>query len=118
MGTTQDVKDRIPGLQFKVAASTHGKKTVSGTRHGHIELRCEYTDVTLFNAAVDKLNGFKVFGSLSDEIVDALGAELDDTDDKLKQALDENRRLIAEGLKKDQEIERLRGLLQTIEAEL
>lgn len=118
MGTTQDVKDRIPGLQFRLESQTYGKKTAGGTQHGHITLHCEYTDVTLFDTAASKLNGFKVFGSLSDEIVEAISAELDDTDSKLQKALDEGARLRLELGEKEAEISRLRGLLQSIEREL
>ncbi len=118
MGTTKDVKDRLPGLQFRVEAATQGKKTASGTQHGIITLRCEYRDVTLFEAAVEKLNGFKLFGELAQEIVDALGSELDETDSSRKAALREVERLTAEGKEKDAEITRLRALLDVIEVEL
>ena len=118
MATTADVKKSLPGIQFRVESSTKGAKTLVGTQHGTIQLRCEFTEPELFDAAIQKLNGFKIFGELAQEIVDALGDELDNTDKDLKAALIENENLTADNLKKDREIERLRGLLQNLEDEL
>ena len=72
----------------------------------------------MFDAAIKKLDGFKVFGELAEEMVDALSEELDNTDSGLKTALAENVNLTAIIAERDQEIERLRSLLQSIEVEL
>lgn len=118
MGTTDDVKKRLPGLQFRVKKSTKAGKTVAGTQHGYIELRCEFTDVKMFEAAVNKLHGFKIFGELAEEIVDAIGEELDNTHKSLKQVEAEKTELQALNDKLEAENERLRGLLLTIETDL
>lgn len=119
MGSTRDVKDRIPGLQFRLESKQSlPKKTASGTFHGFIHLACEYKDVKLFEAAAEKLNGFKVFSDLSEEIVDAISEELDNTDKDLKAALIENENLTATILEKNAEIARLNGLLQVIDRDL
>lgn len=118
MGNTADVKAALPGIQFRVEDSTKGAKTLAGTQHGIIKLRCEFTEPELWDAAIQKLDGFKVFGDIAGEIVDAIGEALDNTDKDLKAALIENENLTADNLEKDREIERLRGLLQQLEVEL
>lgn len=119
MGTTQDVKDRIPGLQFRLSSKTNkSTPTMAGTFHGTIELACEFKDKKMFDAAAEKLDGFKMFGELSEEIVDALGEELDNTAQTLAQAQREIVELKAVVDARDAEITRLRGLLQVIEDDL
>lgn len=118
MGTTQDVKERLPGLQFRVEKSIKGRHTFGGTQHGRVELLCEFRDPKLFEAAVEKLNGFKLFGELAEEIVDALGAELDSTVQTLAQVQQEVVELKQANVEKDAEIIRLRELLRSIEIDL
>lgn len=118
MGTTKDVKDRLPGLQFRVESTIRSAKTVAGTWHGTIVLRCEFRENAMFEAAIKKLDGFKVFTELAEEMVDALSEELDNTAQTLTEAQAEIEALKQEGVIKDAEIERLRGLLQSLEDDL
>lgn len=119
MGTTQDVKDRMPGLRFRLSSKrSSSTPTLSGTFHGNIELACEFTDKKLFDAAAEKLDGFKMFSELAEEMVDALGEELDNTAQTLLQAQQEIVVLKESCAEKDAEIERLRGLLQVIDVDL
>lgn len=118
MATTNDVNGRLPGLQFRVESSNRVGAAITGTQRGKIVLVCEFNDIKLFEAAAAKLNGFKLFSELAEEITDALGAELDSTDQQLRDALAENTRLAAEGAGKDLEIGRLRRLLASLDDEL
>lgn len=118
MATTSDVKKALPGIQFRVEEATKGAKTLAGTQHGILRLRCEFTDSAVWEAAIQKLDGFKVFGDIAGEIVDAIGEALDNTDKDLRAALIENENLTIDNMEKDREIERLRGLLQQLEVEL
>lgn len=118
MATTQDVKERIPGLQFRVESSVRMRASADGKQRGQITLICEFEDVRLFDAAVDKLNGFKVFSELSEEVTDALGAALDSTDQQLQEALAANEALSSTIADKNREIERLRDLLAVIEDDI
>ncbi len=118
MGTQADVKERLPGLQFRVEESRTEKKTIDGRWHGRILLHCEYDDRALFEAAANKLNGFKIFCELAEELTDALGEELDNTVSELEAKTKE-----LEEMKKQLELEqaetaRLRGLLASIDREL
>lgn len=118
MGTQEDVKERLPGLQFRVEEARIEKPTAVGTRHGRITLHCEYQDRGLFEAAVAKLNGFKVFCELAEELTDALGEELDNTVSELmakNQELEELKKALA---LEQAETTRLRKLLATVELEL
>ena len=118
MATTHDVKESLPGLQFRVESSRRITVNVSGRQRGEIVLVCECKDVKMFNAAVEKLNGFKMFSELAEEITDALGAALDSTDQELKNVRKENERLVEVQHELEEEISRLRGLLGTIDDEL
>lgn len=118
MGTTADVKKDMPGLQLRVEDATKAGKTAAGTQHGIITLRCEFTDPRMWDEAIKKLNGFKIFGELAEEIVDALGAELDKTMETLEQAKARCTVLEAVNVEKEAENTRLRGLLQSIEDDL
>lgn len=118
MASTNDVKESLPGLQFRVESQARMSGGAGGTQRGKITLICEFRDIKLYNAAVEKLNGFKMFSELAEELTDALGAELDNTDQQLKAALVANEGLVATIVEKDQEIARLRGLLKGIDDEI
>lgn len=118
MGTTADVKKDMPGLQLRVEDATKAGKTVAGTQHGIIKLRCEFTDPRMWDEAIKKLDGFKIFGELAEEIVDAIGAELDKTMETLDQAQARCVQLEELNAEKEAENVRLRGLLQSIENDL
>lgn len=118
MGTSQEVVEQLPGLQFRVESFQRGRETAAGTHHGTIQLHCEMKEWALFDEAVKKLNGFKMFSSLAEELTDALAEELNNTAQTLGEAQQEIEALRAEGAEKDAEIARLRGLLQDIEADL
>lgn len=74
MGTENpvtEVENRIPGVRFTVASTERGK------RSAQVTLRCDVEDVALYEAAVAKLNGLKLFsGDMVGEVMDALGDEL------------------------------------------
>ncbi len=118
MGTSGDVKEKLPGIQFRVASSSAKAVRFQGKFTGRIELYCEFREPRMFDAAVEKLNGFKVFSELSEEITDALGAELDNTVQILTEVQQEVADLKQALEARDAEIARLRGLLQTIEDDL
>jgi uncharacterized protein YicC (UPF0701 family) len=118
MANTNDVKERLPGLQFRVESNARMSAGASGLQRGKITLICEFKEIKLYNAAIEKLNGFKMFSELAEEITDALGAELDSTDQQLKDALANNEGLVAKNHELEEEISRLRGLLQGIDDEL
>ena len=118
MGASDEVIEKLPGLQFRVESSAQGKPTVGGARHGQIHLRCEFTDEKMFEAAVAKLHNFKIFSTLTEELTDALCEALDSTEQTLTQAQEQIVELQHEVSEKDAEIARLRALLRSIEDDL
>ncbi len=117
MGTSNDVKKKLPGLAFRVDGWGVGGKTRNGTFIGTITLRCEYKDQVLFDEARRVLDGFKV-GVLSTEMTDALCAELDVTVAEKAAVETELVRLNAALEAEQAEVARLRALFATLEHEL
>lgn len=118
MANTVDVKKSLPGIQFRVEDATKGAKTAAGTQHGIIKLRCEFTEPALWDAAIQKLDGFKIFSDIAGEIVDAIGEELDKTMETLSQAQARCAALELSNAEKDKENLRLRRLLLTVEVDI
>ncbi len=66
----RDVEDKVPGLRFSV------KESSRAARFGIVTLHCIVNDVEMWDNAVEKLDGLKLFSTTSQEVMDALGEEL------------------------------------------
>jgi hypothetical protein len=118
MGATKEVEDTLPGLRFTVERSTVQAPTHLRFRVGTIHLRCEFTDGELWNAALKKLNGLKLFSSVVDDVVSALGHALDSTEAELRETKGREEELQQIIHEKDREIAELRRLLSSIGIDL
>jgi hypothetical protein len=78
----KEIEDRLPGLRLSVRASAITGLT-TGCELGEIVLRCEIRDRQVWKAAVEKLNGLKLFSTVHEEVVSALSEELDTVEDQL-----------------------------------
>lgn len=116
--TEVDTVDKLPGLQFSVKSHTLGDSNAQGVKKGHIHLFCAVRDDDIFLLAVNKLHGYRVFSSPTEEVFDALEAELQDTCGRLESAKQELRRLRLVVADKEAEIARLRGIFTGLEDEL
>lgn len=106
---SRQVEDKLPGLRFRLIEATRQSKST-----GIVTLRCEIYDRDLWERAKGHLDGYKVFTSPTEEIIGALGNELDDTANALRDA---NRviELQKEELKKrDETIAKLQAVLAQI----
>lgn len=118
MATSDEVAAKLPGLQFSVTGTRRFAAPASGMHSGEITLRCEVTDVGLFDAAVAKLDGYKMFSSCTEEIITALGMELDSLTTTLQQAHLLERALRREIAGKDKELKEMQRFLADLEQEL
>lgn len=118
MGSSEDVKQRIPGLKFNVVKHGYTGSLRPSVKRGEIHLGCEFTERDLFDRAVEKLDGFKMFSTVAEEFEAALSHELDSTNSELRQAQDRCRELEQELVSKDETIAQLRGVLAKLEADL
>lgn len=114
---TEDTVKELPGLQFKVKEATLGGSG-TGVRHGHILLYCDIRDTTLFELAAKKLDGYRIFSSTAEEIMDALTAELSSVEDKMQAAKRQERRLLLQLAEKEEELAKLRAFFSDLEADL
>lgn len=113
----EDVVAELPGLQFKVKESTLGGSG-TGVRYGHILLYCTVRDPKLFQMASEKLDGYRIFSSTAEEVMDALTSELSSVEDRLQAAKRQERRLLAQLAEKEEELVKLRAFFSTLEADL
>jgi septal ring factor EnvC (AmiA/AmiB activator) len=113
----EDGVEELPGLQFTVKDATLGGSG-TGVRHGHILLRCTVRDPKLFHMAAAKLDGYRIFSSTAEEVMDALTAELSSVEDRLQAAKRQERRLLAQIADKDEQIAKMQGFFSTLEADL
>jgi hypothetical protein len=104
----EDGVEELPGLQFTVKDATLGGSG-TGVRHGHILLRCTVLDPKLFHMAAAKLDGYRIFSSTAEEVMDALTAELSSVEDRLQAAKRQERRLLAQIADKDEQIAKMQG---------
>lgn len=118
MSALDETEERLPGLRFHVVSSALTKSFGGGVRTGTITLRCEVRELELWEMAVEKLNGLKLFSSTTEEMIAALSYELTHTDVRLQEALDREKELLEEISSKEEEVARLRGILRDIGAEL
>ena len=111
MGTENpvtEVEDRVPGLRFSVKTATRS------ARAGMVVLHCVVDDVALWDRVVERLDGLKLFSTMSEEIVDALGEELTAKVNEVseyKACIEALQAEVAEQLEKNQ---RLQGLLSNV----
>lgn len=117
MADNDNVSEALPSLQFTVKeAALLG--TGTGVRYGILVLRCTVRDIPLWEAAVEKMDGYKVFSSTSEEIMDALGMELTET----RGVASSLRRMIYrqknELEDKEQELQKMREFFREIETDL
>lgn len=117
MSTSDEVTAQLPGLQFSVK-NVQRSLTATGACSGLITLRCTVSDQALFEAAVRKLDGYKVFSSCTEEIITALGMELDSTVSDLQRAQLLEKALRRELAKKDDELTKMQDFLAQLEREL
>lgn len=119
MGTASEVEDRIPGLKFSVVSAVLSSgSTAKGTLVGTITLRCDIKDTLMFRRATEKLNGLKIFSTVTEEIMDALSDELNSTDRQLRDALAREAALTNQLRAKEDEVSMLRTALADIGTEL
>ena len=107
----------LPSLQFTVKeAELLG--TGTGVRYGILVLRCTVRDIPLWDAAVEKMDGYQVFSSTAEEIMDALGLELTETRDvaaSLRRVIHRQKLDLAE---KEKELQKMRDFFTEMEADL
>lgn len=117
MADNDNVNESLPSLQFTVKESEL-LGTGTGTRYGILVLRCTVRDIPLWEAAVQKMNGYQVFSSTAEEIMDALGMELTETRDtaaSLRRVIHRQQLELAE---KEQELQKMRDFFTEVEADL
>ena len=117
MSALEETEDRLPGLRFHVISSDLKKSSGGVLQYGTIVIRCEVFDRELWNMAVERLDGFKLFSSTTEELLSALGSELTHTDTQLQESLDREKELNADIGAKEAEIARLRAILHDIEVD-
>lgn len=117
MGAKEDVEKTLPGLRFTVRGS--GKHaTPSGKIIGELVLRCEIIDPALWEPAIKKLDGLKIFSTSIEEVLDALGEELNNKEVSLSEEQEKNVELMKSNMALSAEVDRLRVLLSGIGVDL
>ena len=106
---SKQVADRLPGLRFRLVEATRQSKAT-----GIVTLRCEIYDLDLWERAKNHFDGYKIFTSPTEEIIGALGNELDDTAELLRQEQQATQLLRQELQEKDETIAKLQGVLARI----
>jgi hypothetical protein len=117
MATADEVTAELPGLHFSVRA-TQRYASLNGVHSGTILLHCTVSAEELFEAAVEKLDGYRMFSSCTEEIITALGMELDSLTGTLKRSQLLEAALRREIDKKDKEIDKMKEFLAQLEREL
>lgn len=116
MGTENpvvEVENRVPGVRFSVVETSRSKRSAK------VVLRCDVDDVELYDAAVAKLNGLKLFsGDFAGEVMDALGDELTNKHTALGEKDEQIKLLLTSLGEATKEIERLTGIMQKVGLDL
>jgi hypothetical protein len=112
-----ETKEKLPGIQFAVKDALLGGSG-TGIRYGRIELFCTVHDATLFDLAVEKLDGYRIFSSTAEEVMDALNMELNTIEEQLKAHKRLERRLRLQLEEKDTELANLRRFFAEVEDSL
>lgn len=119
MANTTEVEKRIPGLRFQVVSSeVMARSTSTFNRVGYVKLRCEFSDRQLWELALDRFKDLKIFSGTTEELLGALGDELNSTDAQLKQARARESALLKELEKQREEVAKLRSTLAEIGVQL
>ena len=117
MGDSKALERTLPGLKFTVK-SAEQKAATNGKRKGLITLRCDIEDKSLWDAAVAKLDGYVIFSSTTEEILNAFSNELNTTDAQLQMALAREQELLEVIQQKEEDIASLRQILSDIGVDL
>lgn len=110
-------EEKLPGIQFSVKDALLGGSG-TGVRYGRIELFCVVHDAKLFDMAVEKLDGYRIFSSTAEEVMDALSMELNTVEERLKAHKRLERMLRLQLEEKDAEIAKLKGFFTELEVDL
>lgn len=105
--------EELPSLQLEVRTSATAQNK-QGMFVGSIHLVCVTRDEAIFDAAVQQLDGYKMYGSVSEEVIQALAAELhavEEAGEQTRARINRLERLLHE---KEARIARLEHLLSTL----
>lgn len=109
--------EALPCLQFTVKLATLTASS-SGTQRGILELVCVVRDEAMWEAAVAKMDGYSVFESTMDEILDAMGLELTEQTNEAASLKRVVSRLRSELAAKEEKLQKLTNTLAVLETDL
>jgi len=109
--------EELPSLLLEVRESSTAKNK-QGMFVGAIQLVCVTRDEGIFDAAVQYLDGYKMYGSTSEEVIQALTAELHDVEETQASLLVRNGLLERRIREKDARIAQLERLLGALGTDL
>lgn len=110
-------EEELPNLQLSVREAVT-KQNSQGQYVGTMVLVCVTKSREMFDSAVTHLDGYKMYGSSTEEMIDALARELSETEEASKSLSIQNKLLSRKVKEKDAEIERLHGLLAIVGRDL
>ena len=107
----------LPSLQLEVRESSTSQNK-QGMFVGSILLVCVTRDEGIFDAAVQYLDGYRMYGSTSEEVIQALTAELHDVEETQASLLVRNGQLERRLREKERRIAHLERLLSRVGTDL
>ncbi len=102
--------ERIPGVTLHLKEATESQPLSGGRYRGAIELLADITDLDIWNAVAQKLDGMRIYtvSNLSESMIEV-------SQRKARKAEEELRK---QGLESSNELEQLRAALSLLNAEL
>jgi hypothetical protein len=113
----QAQEEELPSLQLSVRRAETAQNA-SGMYVGTIHLVCVTKDRGIFDEAVQHLDGYKMYGAATEDVILALTAELKDVEDSATSLARRNKVLERQLKDKDAELAGIRASFSAIGAEL